>query len=376
MPFAKQLLPAFQTLIWICFAIYLGMDLGTADSDLLLSKLLKYTSIVLCFAIALWHPASEPKDAILLRSALALTVLADFCIGILDQLLIGTAIFACVHFIYASRHRQGIRSQSAEWKIAAPAIILGIMVAGLSAPRMHSGGLLVPALLYSIPLTVSLYAGLGVFVRDYYSPSQKRRIALGTVLFFTADVLAGHMLVTQDPSLKTILATALWIFYLPSQYLLAMSARMDRSHMLQEKYPKVVVTRSFNVEADKVFEAWVTPKITGLWLFATEGGVMQRVAIDARVGGSYTIAERRGDSVVEHTGIYREIEGPRRLVFTMAVPQFSDTSDLIEVTIVATGRKSSGLTLVHHLQPGAGIHAEKAAEGWKNVLSRLASVIE
>ena len=102
---------------------------------------------------------------------------------------------------------------------------------------------------------------------------------------------------------------------------------------------------------------------------------MQRVAIDARVGGQYTIAERRGDTLVEHTGTYKEIDRPRRLVFTLAVRQFSDAADTIEVTI-APRRKACDLTLVHHLQPGAGIHAQKAAEGWKNVLSRLASVIE
>lgn len=375
MPFARQLLPAFQTLIWICFAVYLGMDIGTDNSDLILSRLLKYTSVVLCFAIALWHPATEPRDAILLRSALALTVLADFCIGILDQFLIGTAILACVHFIYASRHRQGIRSIRAEWKVAASAAALGIGALAASAPRLHAGGLLLPGILYSIPLIASLYAGVGVFVRDYYSPRQKRRIAAGSVLFFTAHILAGHAAVTDAGSWKTWLNTALWVFYLPSQYLLAMSARIDLAHMFQEKYPRAVVSRTFSVEAEEVFDAWITPKTARLWLFATEGGSMERVSIDARVGGQYTIAERRGDTLVEHTGSYREIQKPRRLVFTLAVRQASDTPDTIEVTIVPR-RKACDLTLVHHLQPGAGIYAEKAAEGWRNVLSRLASVLE
>lgn len=375
MPFAKHLLPAFETLVWVCYAVYLGSDLGTEDPDLLFSRVIKYVSIVLCFAISLWHPATHARDAILLRSALALTVLADLCIGILDQFLVGTAIFAVVHLIYVSRHRQGIRSTRDELKIAIPVVIVGVTIMALSASRMQKAGLLIPSLIYSVPLMASLYAGVGVYVRDFYTPRQKHRIAAAMVLFFITDILVAHVNATEQGTLRGILATAVWIIYLPSQYLLAISGRVDIAHLHQEKYPRAQVRRSFSVEADKVFDAFLDPKVAGLWLFATEGGVMKKVAIDAKVGGQYSIVERRGDTDVEHTGTYKELNRPRRLVFTLAVPQFANTADTIEVSIVEK-RKACDLTLVHHMQPGAGIHAEKAAEGWTNVLSRLASVLE
>lgn len=375
MPFAKHLLPAFETLVWVCYAVYLGSDLGTEDPDLLFSRVVKYVSIVLCFAISLWHPATHARDAILLRSALALTVLADLCIGILDQFLVGTAIFAVVHLIYVSRHRQGIRSARDELKIAIPVAAIGITIMAFSAPSMQRAGLLIPSLIYSVPLMASLYAGLGVYVRDFYSPRQKHRIAVAMVLFFITDILVAHVNAAESGNLKSMLGTAVWILYLPSQYLLAISGRVDIAHMFQEKYPKAQVSRSFSVEADKVFDAFLDPRIAGLWLFATEGGVMKKVTIDGQPGGKYSIIERRGDTDVEHTGTYAEVERPRRLVFTLSVPQFADTADKIEVTI-APKRKACDLTLVHHLQPGAGIHAAKAAEGWTSVLSRLASVLE
>ena len=55
----------------------------------------------------------------------------------------------------------------------------------------------------------------------------------------------------------------------------------------------VVVTRSLEAGAERVFDAWVVPAVARKWLFATPTGVRVRVEIDARAGGKFEIVERR-----------------------------------------------------------------------------------
>lgn len=76
------------------------------------------------------------------------------------------------------------------------------------------------------------------------------------------------------------------------------------------------VTRRFPHPPERVFDAWLDPPSLGRWLFATQSGEMLRVEADPRVGGAFTIVERRGNAIAEHFGRYVEIDRPKRLVFT------------------------------------------------------------
>ena len=78
---------------------------------------------------------------------------------------------------------------------------------------------------------------------------------------------------------------------------------------------KVVVSRQFDAPPELVFDAWLDPKSVGRWLFATPGGRMTRVELDPRVGGKFTIVERRDDVLAGHFGTFVEIDRPRKLVF-------------------------------------------------------------
>jgi uncharacterized protein YndB with AHSA1/START domain len=92
-----------------------------------------------------------------------------------------------------------------------------------------------------------------------------------------------------------------------------------RSRPKAERHAAVRVTSSFSPSPDRVFDAWLDRKIAGKWLFATASRPMTRVAIDARVGGSFCFGERRDGEDIEHTGEYIEIVPPRRLVFTLSL---------------------------------------------------------
>jgi uncharacterized protein YndB with AHSA1/START domain len=78
---------------------------------------------------------------------------------------------------------------------------------------------------------------------------------------------------------------------------------------------EVRVMQRYRAPADSVFDAWIDPAIAGQWLFATAWRPMSRVEIDARPGGSFRFADRKGDNCA---GKYLELARPRRLVFTLA----------------------------------------------------------
>jgi uncharacterized protein YndB with AHSA1/START domain len=134
--------------------------------------------------------------------------------------------------------------------------------------------------------------------------------------------------------------------------------------------PTVRVVRHFSASAERVFDAWLDPKKAGRWLFATPGGQMVRVEIDARVAGRFVFVERRDGEDVEHSGEYLALDRPRRLVFRFAVLKYSSAYTRVAIDIVPVG-SGCELTLVHE-----GILPEYEAQtqsGWKTILEALAA---
>jgi len=132
----------------------------------------------------------------------------------------------------------------------------------------------------------------------------------------------------------------------------------------------LVVKHNFNAPAELVFDAWLDADTVGRWLFATPDGNMDSVKIDPRVGGEFEIIEKRGEELTRHIGTYLEIDRPRRLVFTFAVPQYSE--EFTKVTIdIAPLDSGCELTLTHE-----GVLAEwreRTFEGWTMILEGLAA---
>jgi uncharacterized protein YndB with AHSA1/START domain len=142
--------------------------------------------------------------------------------------------------------------------------------------------------------------------------------------------------------------------------------------MSTESSLSVQVTRYFEASPERVFDAWLDPRQTGKWLFATPSGEMVRVDIDARPGGSFVFVDRRNGEDIEHTGEYIEIDRPRRLVFTFRVPKFSKQSTRVSIDIVPEGT-GCRLTLTHeNVLPD---YASRTEAGWTGILDNLATNI-
>jgi len=141
--------------------------------------------------------------------------------------------------------------------------------------------------------------------------------------------------------------------------------------MTPEAPIKVRITRSFSASPERVFDAWFDPEKAGRFLYATQEGKMVRVEIEARVGGRYSIVARRAGLDVEHTGEYLEIDRPKRFVFTLQVPLYSEEVDRVTVEIEPADGGCE-LTLVHETSPE---WADQTGEGWRMILDTLTGVL-
>ncbi len=142
--------------------------------------------------------------------------------------------------------------------------------------------------------------------------------------------------------------------------------------MSTETRVTVTVTRHFSEAPQRVFDAWLDPLNAGKWLFATPSGRMVRVEIDARIGGSFMLVDRREGQDVEHTGEYLEIDRPRRLSFTFGVPKFSPESTRVTIDIVAS---ESGCELTLNHEGVLPEYAGRTETGWSGIFDGLAATL-
>ena len=88
----------------------------------------------------------------------------------------------------------------------------------------------------------------------------------------------------------------------------------------------VRVTHHFDASAERVYDAFLDPRQARKFMFATATGQIVRCDIDARVGGTFTIVDRRRGEDVTHSGGLSHARAPsahrihaqRRQVFERA----------------------------------------------------------
>jgi uncharacterized protein YndB with AHSA1/START domain len=95
--------------------------------------------------------------------------------------------------------------------------------------------------------------------------------------------------------------------------------------------------------------------------------------VDLRVGGSFRIVMQGPDRSIEHTGVYREIDAPRRLVFTWRSPYTGPPPSLVTVECQPDPEDAARtrFTLVHARLPPEQVEPHRG--GWGSILDHLAT---
>lgn len=149
--------------------------------------------------------------------------------------------------------------------------------------------------------------------------------------------------------------------------------------------PTVVrVTHRYNVPAEKVFDAWITPSQAARFLFSTRTGNVLHCEIDPVEGGQFRVTDRRPNADAEesfydaeHRGTYVELDRPNRLVFDFSADPLGLHVTRVTLDFVKLGVSITEIVLSHELGRGEEAEAQKerARLGWTRMLEQLEKVL-
>ena len=209
---SPALLSSFLSVEGAVYACFLVLDLmGQGDQ----TTFLKYAGILLCLAFSLLGGDR------LVPLALALTAGADWFLLVRnDHYALGVALFLGVQTVYYVHLRRA--GADSAWALRS-ALALGAGL-GIYALRMASPVNLLAALYFSQLVSNTLLAWR-------LKGRRWRTFALGLTLFAGCDVCVGLFnALPPDSSPYFAVSVGMWLFYLPSQVLIALSALPEKEN--------------------------------------------------------------------------------------------------------------------------------------------------
>jgi uncharacterized protein YndB with AHSA1/START domain len=132
----------------------------------------------------------------------------------------------------------------------------------------------------------------------------------------------------------------------------------------------LTLERRLEAPPERLFRAWTDPGELARW-FAPDPEFAIEVEVDLKVGGAYRVA--MGPHVVR--GVYREVDPPRRLVFTWRWDTAASSPEmLVTVTFEAIDPSGTQLVLQHDLLPSED-ERTMHDQGWRAILERLEGLL-
>src|SRR5689334_5508681 len=133
---------------------------------------------------------------------------------------------------------------------------------------------------------------------------------------------------------------------------------------------RVVLERVLPAPPADVFDAWTDPAALRVFMCPTGIDRTTVVEADARVGGRFRIIMHEGAVERVHTGEYRVVEPPSRLVFTWHSHATGLDGSLVTITL-APHPDGTRLVLVHEQLPSDDV-AGRHRRGWSSIVDELA----
>lgn len=129
------------------------------------------------------------------------------------------------------------------------------------------------------------------------------------------------------------------------------------------------VTKIINAPIERVFDAWLDPKMLSMFMMPMSGMPESDVENDAREGGKFTITMHAGDDLLPHTGEYLEINRPDKLVFTwISHCSIDDSTVTLDFTKIDDNTTNVSLSHVKFIDEKTRSDHEG---GWSNILEKL-----
>ena len=145
----------------------------------------------------------------------------------------------------------------------------------------------------------------------------------------------------------------------------------------REETTKLVVRKMIPASREEVFSAWTDPKSIRQWM--CPGDITEAEAqLDVRVGGTYRIIMKGKDKNHHHTGVYKVVDRPARLVFTWTTAGTSNQEIIAgnQETLVTVELHERGdgteLVLTHERFPTSEAR-DRYQGGWSQIADKLAA---
>lgn len=143
--------------------------------------------------------------------------------------------------------------------------------------------------------------------------------------------------------------------------------------MNQPEIKQVSVSRMFDAPLETLWKAWTEPERFKQW-YGPRGFTIPYCEIDLRVGGRHLWSMRSPDgNEMFFTGVYREVEPMKRLVYTdaMSDPEGNAIPGMGAMEVTVTFSRTGGGTTVTVSHMGN----EGAAMGWEQAFDKLAGMV-
>lgn len=217
----KKLSPVL--LIFLAIELALYCLILTSGGNLLVWS--SFISIVLCFLFAVF---GANKSNALVVSGLFFTVLADFCLVVCDpmQQLLGMVSFLLAQSCYAVMlHRQGQHKAMAPLRLS---LVILVEVVAVVVLRDKTDALALVSMAYYVNLIMNLICAFSRF-------KENKLLAIGFICFLLCDTVIGLQMaagvyfpIVEDSLIYRVIYMDFhlsWFFYLPSQVMIALTAR-------------------------------------------------------------------------------------------------------------------------------------------------------
>ncbi|WP_026867008.1 SRPBCC family protein [Jeotgalicoccus marinus] len=157
--------------------------------------------------------------------------------------------------------------------------------------------------------------------------------------------------------------------------------------MTEKSVVNLTMNRDFNVEPEKLFEAWTNPDLFRNW-FMTLQATNKVAKNDLQIGGEWEVVDHRQGQDFRAIGTYKEIVENEKLVFTFKMPQFSEYEDTLSVVFdeTSTGTNmtfSHDITVLHEpdlteddIQKAEKAYRDSTEEGYNYMFMGLKELVE
>lgn len=135
------------------------------------------------------------------------------------------------------------------------------------------------------------------------------------------------------------------------------------------KNETIVIRKIIAATREEVFEAWTDPESMRHWMRGREDMQESDVHLEVRPGGNFSITMKGKNGNHEHTGQYRVVDPPSRLVFTWISKGTHEQETIVTVDLKQRGTECE-LTLTHEKLPG-----KEAASGHEDGWNRIAELL-